>query len=77
MTVKDLANEIGHQYLNDSTVIKYVNPSSQDFNGLDQIIASFQSWEWIYGKTPSFRVALEGTSNEYFDELKKLFNWFI
>ncbi|XP_057340736.1 lipoyltransferase 1, mitochondrial [Microplitis mediator] len=33
-----------------------INPTEDWFPGLDKLTSEFSSWEWIYGKTPSFTV---------------------
>ena len=33
-----------------------IEPSEENFPGLDKIIAGFQSWTWIFGKSPKFDI---------------------
>ena len=36
-----------------------VQPSEENFKGLDKIIAGYKSWSWIFGKSPKFDVTVE------------------
>ena len=33
-----------------------IEPTEENFPGLDKIIAGFQSWNWIFGKSPKFDI---------------------
>ena len=33
-----------------------VQPSEEEFPGLNKIIAGYQSWSWIFGKSPKFDI---------------------
>ena len=33
-----------------------IEPTEENFAGLDKIIAGFQSWNWIFGKSPKFDI---------------------
>ncbi|XP_076674957.1 lipoyltransferase 1 isoform X3 [Andrena cerasifolii] len=35
---------------------QFINPTEDWFPGLNELISTFRSWEWNYGKTPKFRV---------------------
>lgn len=41
-------------YSNSPQGFKYIDPSEENFPGINQIIEIFASWKWIYGKTPKF-----------------------
>jgi len=36
-----------------------IHPNEADFNGLDKIEEDYQSWSWIYGKSPKFSLSSE------------------
>ncbi|CAG5078779.1 Similar to LIPT1: Lipoyltransferase 1 [Cotesia congregata] len=67
----ELVNAVGWEFLRtDPLVVKdggeslvakqkgfqMVNPTEDWFPGLNKLISEFRSWDWIYGKTPSFTV---------------------
>ena len=37
-----------------------VEPTEENFPGLDKICAGFQSWAWIFGKSPKFDINVGG-----------------
>ena len=37
-----------------------VEPTEENFPGLDKICAGFQSWAWIFGKSPKFDINVSG-----------------
>ena len=41
--------------LSDVNIID-VQPSEQNFTGLNKIIEGYQSWSWIFGKSPKFDI---------------------
>ena len=39
--------------------LQMVRPDDQWFPGLENIKKEFESYNWIFGKTPKFKVAVE------------------
>ncbi|XP_014206955.1 lipoyltransferase 1, mitochondrial [Copidosoma floridanum] len=71
ITSDQLLNAVGWEYLRTKSLtledgryklveqqrgFKMINPTEEWFPGIDKLKEEFQSWDWIYGKTPDFTV---------------------
>lgn len=49
--------DAGIEYANQQKGFHLVNPTESWFPGLNEIRDTYNSWDWCYGKTPSFNVS--------------------
>lgn len=58
ITVDNLLLAVAEEYLNNKTLtgVENIDPKESDYLGLDQIRKDLSSWDWIYGKTPKFKI---------------------
>jgi len=54
LTTEQIERSIAAEF-SDANIID-VHPTEENFAGLDQIIAGYQSWNWIFGKSPKFDI---------------------
>ena len=41
-----------------------IEPNEQQFAGIDKIESNYKSWDWIYGKTPKFKITSQIDNNK-------------
>ena len=50
----------GMEAINDTRGFQMVRPDDNWFPGLEKIREEFESFNWIFGRTPNFKVCLGG-----------------
>lgn len=64
----------GNQQIMKQRGFQLINPTEKWFPGIDDLRTEFNSWEWIYGKTPKFSVEKELFLKDQNKEHKMILN---
>ncbi|KAL1122188.1 hypothetical protein AAG570_003593 [Ranatra chinensis] len=48
--------DAGWPFVSKQRGFQLINPTDEWFPGLEKIKEEFESWDWVYGRTPSFKV---------------------
>ena len=46
---------IARQFSDDEAIVN-VNPREENYAGLEKIVKGYESWDWIFGKSPKFLI---------------------
>ena len=49
-------SDASYSSISDDEAIVNVNPNEENFAGLEKIVKGYESWDWIFGKSPKFLI---------------------
>jgi len=56
--IENIETAIAQQFSEDVHVLD-VDPVEESYEGIDNLTKNYESWEWIFGKSPKFTIALD------------------
>ena len=56
--IENIETAIAQQFSEDVHVLD-VDPVEESYEGIDNLTKNYESWDWIFGKSPKFTIALD------------------
>ena len=69
--IDEIETAIASEFSVDSDIVD-VDPSEENYEGLENIVNNYQSWRWTFGKSPKFTINVDDEEYEFNDNKLKL-----